>query len=102
MILRIVILGNVFPMIKDSLRSNPFLAQVVWLIYALLFYQSGLTATVWLLEPEQFNGGIDWLWLIVSPIVLPMFFIINRHLGCAGGDCRRGVQENDFRAPPGY
>ncbi len=83
-------------------RAHPLFARVLWVLYAWLFYQSGLTATVWLLEPEQFNGGTDWLWLILAPIVLPMFFFVNRHLGCTGGYCTRDQREIDFRTPPGH
>ena len=91
-----------WPRVKGFIRGNPLLARVVWVVYALLFYQSGLTATVWLLEPERFNGGIDWLWLILSPIVLPMLFLVNRHLGCAGGYCTSGDRKTDSFTPPGY
>ncbi len=65
----------------------------MWVLFAVLFYQSGLNFTVWLLEPENFAGGANWIWVILFPALLPAFFIVNRHLGCASGQCRSGSCE---------
>lgn len=62
----------------------------MWVLFAILFYQSGLTFTVWLMQPEAFIGGMQWLWFILFPLLLPAFFIVNRHLGCATGACESG------------
>ena len=67
--------------------SHGFVRRLIWVLFAIVFYQSGLTATVWLLEPENFRGGVDWLWLALFPVLLPLFFVVNRVCGCAGGAC---------------
>jgi hypothetical protein len=48
--------------------------RLIWVLFAIVFYQSGLTATTWLLEPENFRGGVDWLRLGLFPALLPLFF----------------------------
>ena len=70
--------------------SHGLVGRLVWVVFAIVFYQSGLTATVWLLEPENFRGGIDWLWLALFPALLPLFFVVNRLCGCASGACAVG------------
>ncbi len=67
--------------------SHGLVRRLVWVLFAIVFYQSGLTATVWLLEPENFRGGVDWLWLALFPVLLPLFFVVNRVCGCASGAC---------------
>ena len=82
--------------------SNPWLRVLVWLLFAMIFYKSGETFTVWLVEPENFAGGLDWLWLVLLPLLVPAFFVINRHCGCASGAC--GVSKSGIgaRLPPGH
>jgi hypothetical protein len=70
--------------------SHGLVRRLIWVLFAIVFYQSGLTATVWLLEPETFRGGIDWLWLALFPVLLPLFFVVNRVCGCASGACAIG------------
>jgi hypothetical protein len=72
---------------------TPMGKRLLWVLFAILFYQSGLAFTVWLLEPESFQGGIEWLWILLFPVLLPAFFIVNRHLGCATGQCHSGQCE---------
>ena len=67
--------------------SHGLVRSLIWVLFAIVFYQSGLAATVWLLEPESFHGGVDWLWLALFPALLPLFFIVNRVCGCASGAC---------------
>ena len=69
---------------------HPLLRRLLWVLFAILFYQSGLAATVWLLDPEHFGGGPDVFWALAFPALLPLFFWVNRHLGCAGGQCQDG------------
>jgi hypothetical protein len=74
-------------------RLKLFLAHrvtghLVWLLFAVVFFYSGLYATEWLLAPDSFAGG--WRWVLVAgfPLLLPMFFVVNRRFGCASGACR--------------
>lgn len=82
--------------------SNPVVRWLIWIVFAMVFYRSGLTATVWLMEPESFNGGIDWLWLLLFPVLVPLFFVVNRHFGCASGSCSAGAERTGVRFPPGH
>ena len=67
--------------------THPLAKRVYWVLFAIMFYNSGQSFTIWLLEPEEFNGGVEWFWLAIFPLLLPAFFLINRHLGCASGQC---------------
>jgi hypothetical protein len=69
---------------------HPVGRRVLWVLFAIAFYQSGLAFTTWVLRPETFAGGWDWLWLASFPALLPAFFLVNRHLGCASGRCASG------------
>ena len=75
------------PATLHSVLSYRPVRWLIWVLFAILFYQSGLTATRWLLESENFRGGIDWLWLGLFPALLPLFFVVNRLCGCASGHC---------------
>ncbi len=70
-----------------KLITHPLSKRVYWVLFAILFYNSGQSFTIWLLQPEEFNGGAEWFWLAIFPLLLPAFFLINRHLGCASGQC---------------
>ncbi|MCK5876508.1 MAG: hypothetical protein KAG43_02645 [Candidatus Marithrix sp.] len=64
--------------------------RLIWLVFAIIFYQSGLAFTILIMEPSEFTGGFQWVWVLLFPILLPAFFIINKHLGCAScedGQC---------------
>ena len=78
---------NAWPPSLPNLFSHGLTRRLIWVLFAIVFYQSGLTATVWLMEPENFHGGIQWLWLALFPALLPLFFIVNRLCGCATGAC---------------
>ena len=69
---------------------HPIGRRVLWALFAVVFYQSGLAFTTWILEPASFAGGWDWFWLVSFPVLLPGFFLVNRHLGCASGNCSNG------------
>ena len=69
---------------------HPIGRRVLWVLFAIAFYHSGLAFTTWLLRPETFAGGWDWFWLALFPVLLPGFFLVNRHLGCASGQCASG------------
>ena len=73
--------------------DHPLARRLLWVVFAILFYYSGLNFTVWLLEPNNFAGGMDWLGVALFPVLLPAFFPINRRLGCASGRCASGACE---------
>ena len=70
------------------LNYYPLLKRVAWLIFAILFYLCGERFTVWLVEPERFQGGIDWLGVVLFPFALILFFRSGRYLGCTTGQCQ--------------
>ncbi len=73
--------------------AHPLAKRLLWVVFAIVFYYSGLNFTVWLLEPENFAGGMDWVWVALFPVLLPAFFLVNRRLGCTGGRCASGACE---------
>jgi hypothetical protein len=76
--------------LQTLLNRYPLLRRLGWVIFAILFYMCGERFTIWLVEPEQFQGGLDWLGVILFPIVLILFFMSGRYLGCATGQCESG------------
>lgn len=70
------------------LIASPITRRVLWVAFGVLFYLSGLAFTTWLLTPDEFEGGMQWIWVGLFPILLPAFFFVNHYLGCASGDCR--------------
>ena len=79
--------------------------RFIWLIFAILFYQSGLAFTILIMTPDEFTGGFQWVWALTFPILLPSFFIINKYLGCATVACQDGQcstdRKNDYPSMPG-
>ena len=71
----------------QALVRRPMLNRVLWVLFAIAFFQSGMAFTTLLLETERFAGGMDWLWVSLFPILLPAFFVVNRRLGCGAGRC---------------
>ncbi len=69
------------------LLLHPLTRRIYWVVYAIFFYHSGLAFTIWAMEPHNFSGGTDWFWLALFPFLLPGFFLVNRYLGCATGQC---------------
>ena len=69
------------------LNQYPFLRRVVWVLFAILFYLCGERFTIWLVEPERFSGGIEWVGVILFPFLLILFFLSGRYLGCTTGQC---------------
>lgn len=67
--------------------------RILWVIFAILFYQSGLAFTIFVMTPEKFTGGGQWVWVVLFPVLLPAFFIVNKYLGCATGQCHTGTCE---------
>ncbi len=61
--------------------------NLVWFLFAILFYFSGQSFSIWLLEPENFTGGLEWILVASFPLLLPTFFYINSKFGCASGAC---------------
>ncbi|HEO64581.1 MAG TPA: hypothetical protein ENI73_01805 [Spirochaetes bacterium] len=70
-----------------SWLQMPITRRIVWILFAVLFYYSGLSFTTLLLEPQQFQGGIYWLLVVIFPILVPLFFVVGRYAGCASGAC---------------
>ncbi|NIR32010.1 MAG: hypothetical protein GWN84_22430 [Gammaproteobacteria bacterium] len=75
---------------------------LIWLGFAAIFFQSGSTFTAWVLEPERFGGGLAWIWVVAFPLLLALFFVVNRRFGCARGTCSIDGGARDFRFPPGH
>ncbi len=73
--------------------DHPLTKRLLWVVFAISFYYSGLNFTVWLLEPENFAGGMKWVWVGLFPALLIAFFPVNRRLGCANGRCASGACE---------
>lgn len=88
---------NAWPASLRNILSHGLARRLIWVVFAIVFFQSGMTATVWLIEPENFRGGIDWLWLALFPILLPLFFVVNRTCGCASGACT--ISDKNIRPP---
>ena len=59
-----------------------------WL-FAIPFYFSGLAITVWLVEPHNLTPAQE-LWAAAFPGMLVLFFLVQRHTGCASGQCHPG------------
>ena len=76
----------------DNLRNlvlRPFFRRVLWVAFAILFFYSGLFFTEWLMAPDTFAGGaLRWGLVGSFPVLVPLFFVVNRHFGCASGACR--------------
>ncbi len=76
-------LGSRLGAIADSTPCR----WLVWIGFAIVFYKSGETFTVWLLEPGQIADRVQWMWIALFPLLLPLFFVVNRRFGCASGAC---------------
>ncbi len=69
--------------------ARPLWRRVIWVLFAVVFYFSGQAATILVLEPGSFAGGIiDWILVGIFPLLVPGFFLVNRRYGCASGACR--------------
>ena len=90
---------NAWPVPVRNVFAHGLTRRLIWVLFAIVFYQSGLTATVWLIEPENFRGGVDWLWLALFPALLPLFFIVNRLCGCATGTCPTTTSNKNPHSP---
>lgn len=74
-------------LLPQALIRRPIFNRLLWILFAIAFFQSGMAFTTLALEPESFRGGLDWLWAILFPLLFPAFFIVNRRLGCGTGRC---------------
>ena len=61
--------------------------RLIWILFAFVFFYSGLFTTEWLLEPDTFAGGWRWILVGLFPVLVPAFFKVNRRFGCASGAC---------------
>lgn len=89
----------------DNFRNliiRPVLQRLLWVAFAILFFYSGLFFTEWLLETQTFaGGGLRWALVGLFPVLVPLFFLVNRRFGCAGGTCRvptAGVADSRHQA----
>lgn len=62
--------------------------KILWIGFSIVFFYSGLFFTEWLLDTETFAGGWRWIMVLVFPLLVPAFFIVNRRYGCAAGACK--------------
>ncbi len=83
----------------QRLVSTPLGRRLSWVMFAVLFYLSGEAVTVWLLEPQEFGGGWQWLWLGLFPVLLPAFFLLQRFFGCSGGQCQIDTSPTTQKKP---
>jgi len=93
----------------NPLLTHPLLRRLGWVLYAIMFYLSGESFVIWLLEPENFTGGIRWLGVVLFPLLFIGFFFTQRHLGCTAGYCRTKSQHHKpdddnpgYMRPPGF
>ncbi|MEJ2142366.1 MAG: hypothetical protein P8Y24_08430 [Gammaproteobacteria bacterium] len=91
---------------RTLLNQHPMTRRIAWVLFAIIFYVCGERFTVWLVEPENFQGGLEWLGVILFPVLLVLFFMSGRYLGCASGHCQSGQcssSSNDsyYQRPPG-
>ncbi len=94
-----------------NLMYRPFFRRLLWLVFTVLFFYSGLYFTEWIFEPDTFAGGpLRWALVALFPLLVPLFFIVNRRFGCASGSCglspspdhgtdKRGTGMNIMRMP---
>ena len=76
-----------------DLIARPFFGRVIWVLFAIVFFYSGMYFTEFVMAPREFTGGWLWLWVTAFPFLLPAFFVVNRRYGCATGACRGGKCE---------
>ncbi|MFQ5994954.1 MAG: hypothetical protein ACE5K1_07645 [Acidiferrobacterales bacterium] len=74
----------------SPITSKPVVRWLIYLLFAAVFYRAGETFVIWILEPELFRGGGQWLWILLFPLLVPAFFVVNRRFGCASGSCSGG------------
>ncbi len=84
------------------IASSSVFKWLMWLLFAALFYKSGETFTVWIIEPEDIGGGVQWIWVLLFPLMVPLFLVVNRRLGCASGSCLTGGSRIDTGGFPGH
>lgn len=89
----------------NELVARPFLGRVIWMVFAIVFFYSGMYFTEFIMAPREFAGGWLWMWVAAFPFLLPAFFVVNRRYGCATGACRGETcavpePEDDAGAPP--
>ncbi len=66
-----------------------------WLSFAVLFYYSGLSFSEWVMGSQ--TNEVSWVQGIligIFPVMLPLFFVVNRRVGCASGACRPRADSN--------
>jgi len=93
--------------LTETLLHHPLSRRIGWVLFAIVFYLSGESFVIWLLEPHNFGGGVRWLGVTAFPALFIAFFFIQRHLGCASGQCpvegaNRSQEGHTYRQPPGF
>lgn len=90
-----------------SLLHHPLSRRIGWVLYAIVFYISGESFIIWLLEPDNFSGGARWLGVAAFPVLFVGFFFIQYHLGCASSQCPvdgnsgKRSKGSSYQPPPG-
>lgn len=93
--------------LADTLLHHPLIRRIGWILYAIVFYISGESFVIWLLEPHNFSGGARWLGVAAFPVLFIGFFFIQRHLGCASSQCPvdgasgNPSKDSTYLPPPG-
>ncbi|MFP3874071.1 MAG: hypothetical protein ACLFV1_06415 [Thiohalophilus sp.] len=93
--------------LAEILLHHPVSRRIGWVLFAIVFYMSGESFVIWLLEPHKFSGGIRWLGVAAFPALFIAFFFIQRHLGCASGRCpvdgtgTERTKYSRYQPPPG-
>ena len=82
---------------QAAVKIKPALGMTIWLGFAIAFFYSGLFFTQWVLGDESFAGGWRWIMVATFPFLVPGFFLVNRHYGCASGSCKASTKNS---APP--
>jgi hypothetical protein len=85
-----------------TIVSSSLFRWTVYLGFAILFYKSGESFTVWLLQPAPIVGASQWVWIALFPVLLPLFFVVNRRFGCASAACRTDSGRAGVHSPPGH
>jgi len=88
--------------LASALQRSRVFRWALWVGFAVIFYHSGLALTTWLVEPDRFGGGLEWGWMALFPLLISLFFAVNRRCGCAGDACAGGCTARGYRFPPGH
>ncbi len=73
---------------KQYITKMSFMTKrFIWWGFAIIFFQSGLDFTILIFEANSFQGGFHWLFALMFPFLVPVFFIAGKYLGCSSKYC---------------